>query len=103
MQPPDTDDGVLLGSSSRRTVNVSFTFDGTCEMHLAATKTVFPFGGGMNVQEIVIDPLNLSGLTGDEIRAAIAKRVGDLAIVSQALALASVEFETAISQATQAP
>lgn len=60
-------------------MNVSFTFDGTCEMRLPAASTVFPFGGGMGVEEIVLGPLDLSGLTDAEVRAAIVKRVGDLA------------------------
>ena len=85
------------GSSGQRTVNVSFTFDESLEIQLKERRDAFPPGGGLGTLEIRIDPLHLAGLDAAAAQAAIRKRAGDLAMVAEAVALASVQFADAVS------
>ena len=95
---PGTSGATAAGSAGQRMVNVSFTFDQDLEIKLRNQIAAFPPGGGLGTLEIRIEPLHLAGLDAAALQAAISKRAGDLAMVAEALALASVRFADAIAQ-----
>ena len=95
---PGTSGATAAGQAGQRTVNVSFTFNEDLEIQLGSRRDAFPPGGGLGTLEIRIEPLHLAGLDAAALQAAIRKRAGDLAMVAEALALASVQFADAVSE-----
>jgi hypothetical protein len=85
--------------SSPLTLNVAFTFAERWEFGPADKLNGFPPGGGDGILSIEIGPVNFAGLSAAEITAVQRKRAGDLALLSQAIAAASVQFSQALDAA----
>jgi hypothetical protein len=95
-----------IAFTNDREVIVRFTFGQGWQIKSPDNVSGFPGGGGavpLPPLEISIDPLDLQSLDPAAARAAISKRVADLANVAQALALAQVQFSTDLANYKAAP
>ncbi|MBE7210993.1 MAG: hypothetical protein INR65_08230 [Gluconacetobacter diazotrophicus] len=80
-----------------RRLDVSFGFANGWTVRTPDRTISFPPGGGLGDEEIRLDPLRLDGLDEAAVLAAIARRAGDLALVSEALALVTLQFQDAVA------
>jgi len=88
------------GRYDNHRLNVAFEFDSGWQIITPDGTSSFPPGGGLTPHDIVIQPLDLTGLTASAASAAILQRSSDLATIAQALALAQLQF-VAAQQALQ--
>jgi len=88
-----------MNTSGPLTFNVSFTFAEQWKFGPADKLNGFPPGGGDGVLSIEIRPVDFAGLSDAEITAIQRKRAGDLALLSQAIAAAAVQFSQALDAA----
>jgi hypothetical protein len=88
-----------LGASKTPSLNVTFTFAEEWKFGTAGKLAGFPpgGGGGAGVLDIEIAPVNFEGKSAAEIAAIEARRASDMALISQAIAAASVQFSEALA------
>ncbi len=60
-----------------------------------------PPGGGDRIQTVEIGPLNFEGLHSSDVVALVQKRADALALLNEAIAIASIEFSNALAQASR--
>lgn len=79
-------------------IKVLFSLDASLWVWPDRSKRGGPPGGGSGEQRvIVIEPSQLTGLTGEALEAAVADLTGNLAIVTRAVSQAVQEFNDAIA------
>ncbi len=90
------------------TLNVVFSFASQWELTSSGgaqeqQRLRLPPGGGDRIQTIEIGPLHLEGLSTSEVAALVRKRADTLTLLNEAIAIASIEFSTALAQASHRP
>jgi hypothetical protein len=81
-------------------LSVTFTFAEEWKFGPAGKLSGFPpgtGGGGDGVLAIEIAPVDLVGKSADEVAEIEARRASDMALISQAIAAASVQFSEALA------
>ena len=87
-------------------LNVVFSFASQWELTSSGKvqeqqRLRLPPGGGDRIQVVEIGPLQLEGLSADAVAVLVRKRADALTLLNEAIAIASVEFSTALAQASR--
>ncbi len=79
-------------------LDVAFSFEQHWTIEPEGAQFVrFPPGGGLAGPTIEIGPVNFEGLSAEQINALIARRAGDMALISKAIAVANTQFSDALA------
>ena len=102
-----TDDAPEAANFNNLKLDVTFRFDS--EWHIgrvgkqaddaSEARLHFPAGGGLRAGSgIVIAPLDLQGLSPDEVAKAVRHRAEDMAMLAEAITIANIQFREALDR-----